>query len=412
MRHQGFTHNLAIAFAGRGQSAAARLVDFVAERYLLLPLGALIALVWANVRPVSYFSFSLSASFVVNEIGMALFFALIAHEIMEAVVPGGALHTWRRWALPLAGAAGGAIGAGLVYRAYVGWRFEPVLVQAWPVACAIDIVAGYYLLKVIFRRSAAIPFLLVVAIATNGVLLMVIAMRYDYLVVRPGAGALLLAALAGALLLRRQKVRAFWPYLGICGTMSWLAFYWDGLHPALSLVPIVPFLPREPRRLDLLEDNPPPGHDRVRLGEHDWTYAVQGVVFFFGLVNAGVMVQGYGTGTWAVLTAALIGRPIGIVAVVAAAVAAGLTRPGGLGWRELVIAALATSSGFTMALFAATGVFPIGPLLAEVKLGALFTTVGALLTLLVARALHVGTFARRRPSPHHLPPHRLQHARA
>ena len=33
-------------------------VDFVVDRFLLLPVGAVIALVWANTRRESYFRFS------------------------------------------------------------------------------------------------------------------------------------------------------------------------------------------------------------------------------------------------------------------------------------------------------------------------------------------------------------------
>jgi len=43
----------------------------------------------------------------------------------------------------------------------------------------------------------------------------------------------------------------------------------------------------------------------------------------FGLVNAGVLLRGFGTGTWAVLTASLVGRPVGILVAVGIAVAAG-----------------------------------------------------------------------------------------
>ena len=32
-----------------------------------------------------------------NEVLMAFFFALIAQEIVEAVLPGGPFHSWRRW---------------------------------------------------------------------------------------------------------------------------------------------------------------------------------------------------------------------------------------------------------------------------------------------------------------------------
>ena len=40
------------------------------------------------------------------------------------------------------------------------------------------------------------------------------------------------------------------------------------------------------------------------------------VLFLFGLVNAGVILRGVDTGSWAVLMAALIGRPIGVLAAV------------------------------------------------------------------------------------------------
>src|SRR6185503_14003872 len=70
------------------------------ERFLLMPMGALIAIVWSNVRPESYFQFAHGAAFYVNEIGMALFFALLAQDVYEAAMPGGALHSWRRWGMP------------------------------------------------------------------------------------------------------------------------------------------------------------------------------------------------------------------------------------------------------------------------------------------------------------------------
>lgn len=50
---------------------------------------------------------------------------------------------------------------------------------------------------------------------------------------------------------------------------------------------------------------------------------------------------------------------------------------------------LAASAGFTFALFFATSVMPPGPLLGELKLGALATAGGA---LVAARLLHVGRF--------------------
>jgi Na+/H+ antiporter NhaA len=97
-------------------------------------------------------------------------------------------------------------------------------------------------------------------------------------------------------------------------------------------------------------------------------------------------------GAWAVLTAALIGRPIGILVSVALAIAADLRLPAHLRWRELIVVSLAASAGFTFALFFATSVMPPGPLLGELKLGALATAVGAVVALTAARLLHVGRF--------------------
>src|SRR5262245_6076103 len=85
------------------------------ERFLLIPIGALIALVWANTASESYFVFASRASFWVNEIGMTLFFALLAQETYEATMPGGALHSWRRWSMPIVAAAGGIVGSAAAF---------------------------------------------------------------------------------------------------------------------------------------------------------------------------------------------------------------------------------------------------------------------------------------------------------
>ena len=381
-----------VAVHRRRRGAAARLFDTFVHRYLALPTGVAIALVWANVAPERYFVFAHSLAFPVNEIGMAFFVGLIVQEIAEAVMPGGALHSWRRWSLPLLAAAGGIAGSAGFYLAYVHGRYESVLEAGWPIACAIDIAAAYYVLKTILPRSGALPFVLLLAIATDLFGMLIIAPQYQTATVHGGGLGVMLVALGIAGAMRALRVRAFWPYLAICGTLSWIALYREGLHPAFALVPIVPFLPHEPRRLDLLAD--PPDDDAVHHFEHEWNTLVQGILFLFGLVNGGVLLRGYDTGTWALLLGALVGRPIGILTAVRAAVAAGWHLPRGLGWRQLVVAALASSSGFTFALFFATGILSTGPLLAQLTIGAVGTAAGSLLAIGAARLFRVGRFAR------------------
>ena len=386
-----------VAEPRRWQSGA--LFRFTIDHFLLLPIGGLMAIVWANTRPESYFTVAHDLAFVVNEIGMALFFALITQEVVEEVMPGGALHTWRRWAMPVVAATGGLVGSALVYLAYIGWRYELVLSPGWPVAGAVDLAFAYFIVKAIFRRHAAIPFLLLLAITADALGMLAIASRHAFVEIRPGGAAFMAAALGLAFVLRRWNVRTFWPYLLACGPLSWWALYLDGLHPAFALVPIVPFLPHAPRNLELFTDAPHGRHDSRRHFEHVWKYPIQGVLFLFGFVNAGVTLSGYDTGTWALLAAALIGKPLGILAAIGLALALGLHLPDRLHWRDLAVLAFATSGGFTFGLFFATAVFPIGPVLAQLKMGAVATGIGVPIAFGAARLLHVGRFSRH--APHH-----------
>lgn len=107
-----------------------------------------------------------------------------------------------------------------------------------------------------------------------------------------------------------------------------------------------------------------------------------------------MILRGYDTGTWAVLAAGLAGRPVGILLAMGLATALGFHLPRHVGWRGLIVIAMATSSGFTFALFAVTSIVPMGPVLAQITLGALATIVAALFALTAAWLLRVGRFAR------------------
>jgi Na+:H+ antiporter, NhaA family len=270
-----------------------------------------------------------------------------------------------------------------VYLLYVSLKYELVLAQAWPVACAIDVAACYYVLKFAGLRGAVLPFALLVGLVTDAFGLTIVALRPPVAPIQPQALGLMLAALAVAWGLQRSRVRDWWPYFVVCGSLSWFALWRQGIHPALALVPIVPFLPREPRPLDLFADRP--DDDAVHHREHEWNEVVQIVLFLFGLVNGGVVLRAYGTGTWAVLVAGLAGRPLGILAAIGLAALCGLHLPRRIGRRELLMIAFATTSGFTFALFFATGLIATGPVLAEIKLGALATVAGAVLVILLGR---------------------------
>jgi len=163
-----------------------------------------------------------------------------------------------------------------------------------------------------------------------------------------------------------------------------------GIHPALALVPIVPLLPHDRRPGEVFADRP--DHDPVHQAEHEWNGLAQLALFMFGLVNAGVIFRHVDTGSWAVLVAALAGRPLGIIAAVALAVSAGLHLPKRMKWADVIVVALATTGGFTFALFLASAALPAGAVAEQVTLGALLTAAGAVVTIYTAWMLCVGRF--------------------
>ena len=167
-------------------------------------------------------------------------------------------------------------------------------------------------------------------------------------------------AVSLAFLFRRARVRTFWPYLLICGPISWWGFVWTGLQPALALIPIVPFVPHSRRNLELFADTPRSVHSSVTHLEHTLQYPVQAVLFLFMLVNSGVVFAYFEPGTWALPLAALVGRPIGVMVAVGLALTAGFVMPLRSGWRDLLVVGLIASTGFSFALFVATAILPIG----------------------------------------------------
>jgi NhaA family Na+:H+ antiporter len=360
----------------------------------LLVLGTVIALVWANLDHGSYLAVSHSLHFVVNDIGMAFFFALAAKEVTEATAPGGPLHSPRRAGMPLAAAFGGMLGPAVLFVAMTILLDRPDLERGWAIPCATDIAFSYLAARLVFgARHPAIPFLLLLAIADDALGLMIIAAFYPTGPLRLLDFSILLAlGMLVAWWLRRRGTTAFWPYILTAGLLSWFAFHRGGLHSALALVPIVPFLPHGARDPGLFVEAPD-GHDTLNEFEHWFKRPVDAMLFFFGLVNAGVVFGNVGAGTWFVLVAIIFGKPIGIVAATALAALAGLHLPKGVGWRDVTIVGIIAGIGFTVALFFATAAFPYGRLLDETKLGALLSFSAFLIGLIAARALRVGRFS-------------------
>jgi NhaA family Na+:H+ antiporter len=365
-----------------------RLPWLILNSLFALPIGCLIALVWANLDPLSYFKTSHALALAVNDVGMALFFGVMTKHVVEETLAGGVLHSWRRALVPVVAAAGGVAASVAVFVVFLSFVEEPMLTSAWPVTAAADVALCFVAGGWIFGRHAAVPFLVALALASNAIGLTILALTYPARIVYAPAGVtLIVAGMIAALALRRLHTRSFWPYLLIAGSLCWAGLFLAGVHPALALVMVVPFMPHARHDPGLLADPPAHARDTLSKFERFWAIPVQIVLFLFGLVNAGVPLHGLESGVWALPIALFVGRPIGVLIAGELAVRVGLYRPSDIGWRQLLVIGFVASTGFAMALFFSTGVLSTGPLLLEMKTGALLTGAGVFLAWAAARVL-------------------------
>jgi len=377
-----------------------RALRFAADHGLAVPLGAAIAVIWANQGAESYFRVAHDLAFAVNDVGMAFFFAWLTQEVLEATMPGGALHTWRRATLPIVAAIGGTIGAIGTYEAFLLAGDERLLLAGWPIVCGIDGGLSYLLVQFLLGKGDARPFVVLMAIVSNGIGLVAVGLHQQFTHMQLAGPLLIASGLTVSVALRWFTIKTIWVHIVISGAMLWWGFWWSGLHPALALVPIVPSLPRSPRGLNFLTDSPHGPHGSPQHVEHVLRIPVQIILLLFALVNAGMLVHGVERGALAVTVGALFGRPVGPLLAVGLAVGLGLRLPHRIGWRELVVITFASTCSFTFGLFFATAVFPFGPVLTEAKVGALSTLAGALLATAVAVVLgtRVAPAVRKRSS--------------
>jgi NhaA family Na+:H+ antiporter len=372
-----------------------RVYRLLVDNSALLLVGAVAALVWANLAPASYGAFSHALHFVANDIGMVFFFALAAKEVFEATLPGGPLGSVRSAALPLLAASGGMLGPALLFIGIAHSLGIPDLVHGWAIPCATDIAFSALVARAIFGRGhPAVPFLLLLAIADDALGLVILAVFYPTGPLRPVEAVVLVGAgMAVAWWLRQRGVRSFWPYVLGPGLLSWIGLWRGGLHPALALVPIVGFMPHASADFGPYDHRKDARHDTLSEFEHWWKEPVELILLVFGLVNAGVPLASVGPATWAVVIAMMAGKPVGIGLTTALGRLLTLELADGVSWRDVLVLGTISGIGFTVALFFAAAAFPPGPLLDQTKMGALVSFFAAIAAVGLAAVLRVGRFA-------------------
>lgn len=336
----------------------------------------------------------LSMHFLVNELFMVLFFGIAAKEIAESCLPGGALNPISRAVNPLMGTIGGVVGPVGVYLLLNLFMGEQSWQKGWGIPTATDIALAWLIARLVFGTGhPAISFLLLLAVADDGIGLMIIALFYP---TAPPVWLNVLWVLPGMAIaygLRLKNVQNWVPYIVLGGAFSWWGLYSAHLHPALALVPIVPLLPGPKRDEGLFQDDTTTTEiDPLNRFEHSMKGFVDFGLFFFAFANAGVEFSSLNNLTWIVFLSLLIGKTVGITFFSWGATFLGFPLPSGMKLKHLVVAGVIAGLGLTVALFVAGQAFK-GPgsesLQGAAKMGALFSGAIAVLALVLGRILGV-----------------------
>ncbi len=383
----------------------------LSEFAAFLLAGTVLALLWANIDYASYHHFvdgtlfhssilstqpdsSVNFHFIVNDIFMMLFFGIAIKEVAEAFLPGGQLSSVGKAAMPIVATAGGVLGPiAIFFLLHFLLKPDPSIYGAWAVPTATDIAYCWLFARVIFGKGhPAVPFLLVLAVLDDMVGMGIIAgfytnpedVHFEWL-------GLIAIAIGYCLVLRKLKVTNFWPYLLVGGPLAWIGLHYTGVHAALALVPIVPFMPHAVRDQGMFIDDPTQ-HDTMNEFEHAFKPIVDVGLFAFGLANAGVILSMdaiTGSPTWIIFGALLIGKTGGIYLTCAIGQALGLKLPEGMNMRQVVVLGCVAAIGFTVALFVTTVAIGMDEQIAQsadmLKLGALLSFASGFIALALGK---------------------------
>lgn len=381
-----------------GQSLKIHL-NMLREFSVPLIAGVLVALVWANLAPEAYLHFNhsplfgpFSFHFITNDLFMVLFFGIAAAEITQSCLPGGDLHPLRKSVNPLLATLGGVIGPIAVYLGLNAIVGGPALLRGWGIPTATDIAMAWLVARLVFGgRHPAISFLLLLAIADDAIGLAIIAVFYPdpSLPAAPAWLGLTILGMGAAYLLRRSKVRSYWPYLFLGGGPSWAGLFLAHLHPALALVFIIPFLPHPPQEMLHIFEEDPRDLSTLASFEHEWKVVVDFGLFMFGLANAGVRFASTGTVTWLVLASLAIGKTCGIFSMGWLGEKLGYPLPANVGRKELLLVSLIAGIGLTVALFVAGEAFTEQAIQDAAKMGAILSGFCGIVAIVAGRVIKV-----------------------
>jgi NhaA family Na+:H+ antiporter len=370
-----------------------------------------IALIWANLSPQTYSAFlhtpiighEITVHFLVNDIFMVFFFAIAGIGIVDSLSPGGALHPINKSITPLMATAGGIIGPIVVFFILINVFHAPEYANGWGICTATDIALSWLLGRIVFGSAhPAVSFLLLLAVADDAIGLAIIAIFYPD-PTAPGRYIWLLLVVGGmafAFLLKKLNVDKWWIYIIGPGVVAWIGMHNANLHPALSLVFIVPFLYRskasKAQNIDFesgWDIHPELKEDKISSPLEDCEKSIGPFVDYglilFGLSNAGVAFSNVSPLTWIILISLIVGKTMGITLFSYLARLCRMPLPVGMHAKEIITAGFVAGMGLTVALFVAGAAFTDGVLQGAAKMGALFTAIVFLFAPLLGKAFGI-----------------------
>lgn len=344
---------------------------------IILFVSALFAVLIANSVFAPLYQLAVAkSSFLINEIGMVLFFLLVGCELKRGFLTGE-LSRFSQIALPLAGALGGMVVPPVIYLLIT--RFDPLLAHGWAIPVATDIAFALGVLLLFGKRipPALKLFLLALAIFDDLGAILIIALFYSKGIVwfhLLGA----FAVLAGLFLLNVRRVSAFIPY-SVLGVLLWYFIYAAHIHPTIAGVLFALLLPA-------------PLLNRIETGLHP--YVAFGIMPLFALANAGFTLSA-SQPFWheplvlGIILALILGKPMGVLSAVWCMVRLSLaTLPAGITWLSMSGVAILCGIGFTMSLFLGTLSFTEGSLyLALIRKGVIYGSLCSALMGIVVLSL-------------------------
>jgi NhaA family Na+:H+ antiporter len=326
---------------------------------LVLLLGTALALLLANTSwgPARYFpdiwNEELGAGLLrktlvhwINDGLMAVFFLLVGLELKHEVLEGQ-LASWRRAALPIAGALGGMVLPALLY---VAFNHGQPTAGGWGIPMATDIAFALAVVQLLGSRVPAglKVFLTALAVVDDLGAILVIAVFYTQGLNWAFLGLAL--GVWGALLgLNWLGVRWLAPYL-LLGLGLWFCLLQSGVHATLAGVLLAAAIP--------VRGAPGQSAPAHRLAHRLGGVVTFGIVPLFAFANTGVVLD---TGMFrelssplglGILVGLVVGKPLGIGTVAWGAVRAGWAAlPAGVSWRALWSVGVLAGIGFTISLF-------------------------------------------------------------